>query len=382
MIKKILYCASFLLALYSCNKTNVTLTGKIKGAANQKVYLEQQNVNQSIVIDSTKTNQSGEFQFKMQVESPTFFNVKIGPKEWITLIAEPDVKLELTGIYEGLHQNYWIDGSDNSLWIKLLNFQLHHTQMTMDSLQKKFQSIPQDEMHLQERLQVATAWDSIVRKQMEFSRDFILKHAISPAAYYALYQKFHTGDFILTPEIDFQSFKIVASSLKAMYPESQYTQAILNHLEQINKEKQNAQLRQLIANSENALPDIKLPNAQGDTVLFSSLKGKFIILDFALLNTKESQTYIENLKKVYQKYKNRGVVVYQVCLDTDPEIWKNLVHRYGIEWTCVRDASGYSSKVWNLQNIPTNYIINPKFEIVGKNLQGKRLEERLTDLLK
>ena len=135
MIKKILYCASFLLALYSCNKTNVTLTGKIKGAANQKVYLEQQNVNQSIVIDSTKTNQSGEFQFKMQVESPTFFNVKIGPKEWITLIAEPDVKLELTGIYEGLHQNYWIDGSDNSLWIKLLNFQLHHTQMTMDSLQ-------------------------------------------------------------------------------------------------------------------------------------------------------------------------------------------------------------------------------------------------------
>jgi len=38
--------------------------------------------------------------------------------------------------------------------------------------------------------------------------------------------------------------------------------------------------------------------------------------------------------------------------------------------------------MWNIQRVPANYIINPKFEIVGKNLAGQRLEDRLNDLLK
>jgi peroxiredoxin len=252
----------------------------------------------------------------------------------------------------------------------------------MDSLQKRFQTIPQGEANKAERIQIVTAWDSIARKQVEFSKDFILKHALSPASYYALYQRFSNNEYILIPETEVESFKIVASSLKAMYPESQYTQAILKHLKTIGKQFHNQQLRQLIDNSENALPEIRLQNAKGDTVLLSSLKGKYIILDFTVLNAKESANYINSLKQVYQKFKNKGVCIYQVCLDNDQDSWKNLVSRYGIEWNCVRDSQGYSSRIWNIQSIPTNYIISPTFEIVGKNLIGKRLEERLTDLLK
>lgn len=386
MIKNLLISVAMLSVIASCsNKNNVKITGNIKDAAKQKVYLELLNVDNAIVVDSTRTNKEGRFTFKTNVTSPTFFNVKMGAKESVTFIAEPEEKIELSGTLDGLTDNYWVDGSENSLWIKLLNFQLNHTRTAMDSLEKAYNALPADPAYAGERQQIAALWDSTLSRQINFSKDFILKHAISPASYYALYQKFDNDNFILDPEQELHSYKIVASSLKAMYPESQYTHAILKHLTQINKSFQNQKILQLIANSESSLPDIRMPDVQGDTIALNSMKGKYIVLDFTVLNTREGIQYISELKKIYNKFHSRGVQIYQVCLDPDKQAWENIVKQQNITWTCVWDPDGLQSKAaktWNVQNIPANYIINPKSEIVGKNLNGRRLEERLSDLLK
>lgn len=384
MTKNILSALLLLFTLSACtNKNNVKITGEIKEAGKQKVYLEQLNVDNAIVIDSTESDKNGKFSFKTAATLPTFFNVKVGPKEFVTFIAEPEDHIEISGTYKGLSSNYWVDGSENSLWVKLLNFQLNNTQTVMDSLKKKYAALPAEQTA--ERQVVSAAWDSIVNKQINFSKDFILKHAISPASYYALYQKFDNQNFILNPDTDLHSYKVVASSLKAMYPESQYTKAILKHLDEINKEIQNQKIRQLIVNSENSLPEIRLTNIKGDTVALSSLKGKYIILDFTVLNVKDGNVYTNDLKQIYNKYKNRGIQIYQVCLDPNKLAWEKLVKQFGIDWICVWDPQGLQSRVaqmWNVQSVPANYIINPKSEIVGKNLTGRRLEERLNDLLK
>jgi peroxiredoxin len=347
------------------------------------VYLEQINVGYNVTVDSAQTDKDGKFTFKTYVELPTFFNVKVGESGPVTFIASADENIQISGTLEGLEQNYWVDGSENSLWIKLLNFQLNNTLTAMDSLQETFKAIPEDQAA--KRAEVAHAWDSVVNKQINFSKEFILKHAVSPASYYALYQKFNDNSFILDPIEDLHSYKIVASSLKAMYPESQYTKAILQHLDQISNSIQNERIRRIIDNADSNLPAISLPNASGDTIALSDLRGKYIILDFNVLGAKESEGYTQELKKVYNKFRNRGVEIYQVCLDNNQLLWSRLVKQYGITWQCVRDPQGLQSRVaqtWNVQTVPANYIINPKFEIVGKNLTGARLEERLNDLMK
>lgn len=385
MIKNIISSAAVVILLASCSKTNVTVTGKIKDAGKQKVYLEQLNVDNAVTIDSTESTRDGEFKFKTWVDHPTFFNVKMGKKETVTFIAQADENIEISGSLDGLSRNYWVDGSENSLWVKLLNFQLNNTVTAMDSLQKLYTALPKDGTQDAECKRIAGEWDSVINKQVQFSKDFILKHAVSPASYYALYQKFDKDNFILSPFEDLHSYKVVASSLQAMYPESQYTQAILKHLGEISKRIQNEQIRQLINNSENSLPEIKLPDSQGDTIALSSLKGKFIVLDFTVLEAKNSDAYTRDMKAVYDKFKNRGVKIYQVCLDDNHLLWQRLVKQSGIDWICVRDPQGISSRAaqsWNIQSVPANYIISPKFEIVGKNLTGRRLEERLNDLMK
>lgn len=386
MTRNIIFSLFTVLLLLSCNsKNNVEIKGDIKEANKQNVYLEQMNVDNITIIDSTKTDKKGRFKFKTAVTIPTFYNIRIGKNETVTIIAEPDDKIELSGTLKNLRNNYWVDGSENSLWIKLLNFQLNNTHVAMDSLKKTYAEIPQGEDSNPERIRIAAKWDSIMNKQINFSRDFILKHAISPASYYALYQKLDKDNYILSPEEDLHSYKIVASSLKAMYPESQYTQAILKHLEQINKGLKNLKMMQLIANTENSLPQISLPDIKGDTLSLLSLKGKYILLDFTVLNAANAQAYINDMKNVYHKFHAKGLEIYQVCLDPNKLLWEKLVKQYGINWTCVWDADALQSKaakVWNIQNVPANYIINKKYEIVGKNLTGRRLEERLNDIIK
>lgn len=384
MIKHAIYAVAAVLLLASCHRTNVTVTGKIKDAGKRKVYLEQLNVDRTVVLDSTESDKDGRFRFKAEVQEPTFFNVTMDGKEFVTVIAQAGDAIEISGAFEGLGKNYWVDGSEHSLWVKLLNFQLNNTLAEMDSLKRSFNALPAGAAHEAQRRQLSASWEAAVRKQIDFSKEFILKHAVSPASYYALYQKFDRNNYILTPEENLHFYKVVASSLKAMYPESQYTRAILKHLEQISKEMQNERIRQLIANTESTLPEVKLPDSKGDTVALSSLKGKYVILDFALLAAKENGTYIPELKKIRKRFGKR-LQIYQVCLDDNRMVWERLVKQYGIDWICVRDPEGMKSRTaqqWNVQSIPANYIISPDFEIVGKNLGGDRLMDRLTDLMK
>ncbi len=125
MIKHAIYAVAAVLLLASCHRTNVTVTGKIKDAGKRKVYLEQLNVDRTVVLDSTESDKDGRFRFKAEVQEPTFFNVTMDGKESVTVIAQAGDAIEISGAFEGLGKNYWVDGSEHSLWVKLLNFQLN-----------------------------------------------------------------------------------------------------------------------------------------------------------------------------------------------------------------------------------------------------------------
>ncbi|MBC5621420.1 MULTISPECIES: TlpA disulfide reductase family protein [Butyricimonas] len=385
-MRKILLFGLFVVLIASCSKkTNVEITGAIKDADNTKVYLEQIDVSSRKVIDSTKINKKGEFTFKINVDLPTFYALKFANNEQVTIIATPEEKIEISGKLDDIKNNYWVDGSENSLWIKLLNFQLDRTITLTDSLRKSYQALPQEPAYDKQREEYAKAWEEAINKQINFTRDFIIKHATSPASYYALYQKIGGNLGIMDEIEDLHYFKVVASSLTALYPESQYTKAIMNHLKEISQAIRNQQLAAVINNSESSLPDITLPNTEGKPVSLLSLKDKYIVLDFGLITAKESQEYIKEMKTVYDKFKKQGVEIYMVCLDKNRLLWEEIIKQNKINWICVWDEGGLQSRAaasWNIKNIPANYIINQKKEIVGKNLYGSRLEDRLNTLLK
>ncbi len=375
-----------LFVLASCNNKNtVRIKGEIKDADKQTVYLDRIDVDNILTVDSAKLRSNGRFSFKATVTEPTFYTLRFGKNEAVTLLAEPEKEINITGDFNKLSENYNVEGSEDSEWIKILVRQLRNTQNRLDSLRKSYAALPAENKFNAQRRELEAEWDSTLVKQVRFSRNFIIDHAVSPASYYALYQKIDHANFILNPETDLHSYRIVGTSMKARYPESQYTKALLSHHEQIMKQLKNQKIRDMIVNSDNDLPEINLPDIKGNPIALSSLRGRYILLDFTVLGADGSETYIQTLKNIYNKFKGQGLEIYQVCLDPNKLLWEELVRKYDIKWICVRDNEGLRSPAaarWNIQNIPANYIINKKYEIAGKNLAGKRLEERLKDVIK
>jgi hypothetical protein len=80
---------------------------------------------------------------------------------------------------------------------------------------------------------------------------------------------------------------------------------------------------------------------------------------------KESPLHNLQLAEIYNKYKSKGLEIYQISLDSDEHFWKNAM--VNLPWICVIDPQSFYSAIaqkYNVLNIPTAFIMNREGEIV------------------
>ncbi len=132
-------------------------------------------------------------------------------------------------------------------------------------------------------------------------------------------------------------------------------------------------------------PEIKLQNPEGNTVALSSLKGKYVLIDFWASWCGPCIQEMPNVRNAYAKYKSKGFEVFGVSLDSDKGRWKAAIHRLKLPWTHVSDLKKWSSPVvsqYQISGIPHTVLIDPTGKIIAKNLRGTALEAKLTEVLK
>ena len=135
--------------------------------------------------------------------------------------------------------------------------------------------------------------------------------------------------------------------------------------------------------SETGIIDISLNDANGNTVKLSSLKGKVVILDFMVHQSTISVGHNLFLRELYDKYKDKGLEIYQVSLDADEHYWRQTT--INLPWICVRDQNGvYSPLVesYNIQTIPTIYLVDRNSNLDTKVTEMENVETRILQLLK
>lgn len=116
-----------------------------------------------------------------------------------------------------------------------------------------------------------------------------------------------------------------------------------------------------------------------------NLRGKTILLDFAMITEQGTAEYQKELAEIQKKYASKGLVIVQVCFDKSKILWEMAKRDHKITWTCLLDEDGENSKNlmnWNIGSIPANYIIDKNFKIVGKNQFGANLSDYIKDILK
>jgi len=176
----------------------------------------------------------------------------------------------------------------------------------------------------------------------------------------------------------------VASSMRALYPEHEYTKAVLANLKTMESRLSSMKINNLIKEKGTNYPNITIKNTQGKEVSLNSLDGKFIVLSFWASQDLNSRKQNVTLKKLYKKYKTKGLEIYQVSVDQDEKLWKAAIKEDGLNWINVCDlenGSGLAVRNFNVQQIPGNYLISKEGDIVGKNLYGLSLEEKVAEYI-
>ena len=113
-------------------------------------------------------------------------------------------------------------------------------------------------------------------------------------------------------------------------------------------------------------PDFELPDLQGNPLKLSSLRGKYVVLDFWGSWCIWCIRGIPHMKEAYSKYKDKMEILGVDCQDTE-EKWKAAVEEHQLPWLQVRCPEDYLQTLgqqYRIQGFPTKVIIDPEGRLV------------------
>ena len=145
------------------------------------------------------------------------------------------------------------------------------------------------------------------------------------------------------------------------------------YMASINQQKAEKEIRETAAKMQAAgvvAPDFTLNNINGKPFKMSSLKGKYVVLDFWGSWCGWCIKGFPKMKEYYQKYKGKFEILGVDCNDT-PEKWKAAVKKHELPWLNVYNPR--ESKVlsdYAIQGFPTKIIVGPDGKII-KTIVGE-----------
>jgi len=130
--------------------------------------------------------------------------------------------------------------------------------------------------------------------------------------------------------------------------------------------------------------DFEMTDTKGKTKKLSDLKGKTILLEFWASWCGPCRQENPNLTKAYRKYKNDGLEIFAVSLDSNKDSWLNAIQKDSLDWIHVSDLKEQENEaalIYGVYSIPDNFLIDKNGILIGRKLRGEKLNEKLKEIM-
>lgn len=125
--------------------------------------------------------------------------------------------------------------------------------------------------------------------------------------------------------------------------------------------------------------DFELPDIKGVKHKLSDFRGKWVVVNYWATWCPPCLEELPELVIFHETHKDKDAVVIGVNYeDVDTEKLKRFIDNYSISYTVLRSAPGPGSILGSIPGLPTSFMINPKGEVVGKQVgqvTGKSIEK-------
>lgn len=374
-----------MLGAVSCTNKKFEVSGNITDAKDSLLYFENMSLNGAVVVDSTKLDADGNFSFAVDAPSaPEFYRLRIAG-QIINVAADSTEHVTIKAAYPTMASQYEVSGSDECSKIKELAIGQMALQASINNIVRNT-NLNDDVMRDSIRVILAQYKEGV-------KNNYIFKEPMKAYAYFALFQTIALGYenvLVFNPrsnEDDVKVFAAVATSWDTYYPKAERGLNLHNiaieGLKNIRIMK--AEQQQTVDPSKveyTGVIDIALPDNKGNIRKLSSLKGKVVMLDFHLFETKESTARIMQLRELYNKYHAQGFEIYQVSIDPDEHFWKTSVA--ALPWVCVHSDDGLNAAelgMYNVRDIPTYFLIDKNNVLQKRDVQIKDIDAEIKALL-
>ncbi|NQX41040.1 Peroxiredoxin [Pedobacter steynii] len=368
-MKRISYLLLLCLAFAACkDKSKFMISGEFKNATpKSKVYLFGLQKDNVLPLDSTVFSEKGAFKFSHSTPGVDFFRISAGNSEYM-IIAKNGDDIKISADLSDKNLAYKLSGAAEADKLEELNVTKHQYMTRIAAIQAQFDetvaSQPQNRDMIMEQMRpkYTEEIEGLNKAVLKFAQE----NSSSLAGFYAIN--------LLNPSEYEKEMVAYSDKIKSSFNDNAAVTEFLVKM---------AKLKALQIGQQ--APDFTINGLDGKPVKLTDFKGKYVLLDFWASWCMPCRQENPNLVKAYNTYKGKNFTVLGISLDKDPGAWKNAIAADQLAWSHageLKDFEGPTVRLYQIEAIPSSFLLDPNGKILAKNLRGEELEAFLNKTLR
>lgn len=363
-MKKVIYLFIGAVLMSCSSKPHYTVKGNIAGSDSITFYLQKREAGKTVSIDSA-VSRKGIFTMKGgAVDYPQMVQLVAGNTRKRTSFYLENSDITVKGSLDSLFKATVTGSKTQDEYRSFVDSNKPLSDLYSKTV-VKYQAASQsgDVANL---ATLEKQLDSIQTEMTNLQKNFVRNN---PASY-------------VTPSILVGlSYEMEASEIESMVNGLDTTIA---DLPQIKSLKERVAVMKSVSVGQKA-PDFTMDDVNGNPVsLYSKIGSKLLLIDFWAAWCNPCRQENPNVVKVYNEFHKKGFDIFGVSLDQKKEAWVKAISDDKLTWTEVSDLQYWNSaaaKLYAVNSIPANFLLDETGKIIAKNLRGEELYNKVNEVL-